>query len=46
MLPLVRVEIGIEAVEGVVPLSGSTLQILPPTGKARGVGAECSPDTN
>jgi hypothetical protein len=37
-LPPVPVEIGVEAVEGVVPLPGSALQILPPTGKARGEG--------
>jgi hypothetical protein len=37
-LPLVPVEIGVEAVEGVVPLPGPALQILPPTGKARGEG--------
>jgi hypothetical protein len=37
-LPSVPVEIGAEAVEGVVPLPGPALQILPPTGKARGEG--------
>jgi hypothetical protein len=39
-LPPVPVEIGIEAVEGVVPLPGPALQILPPTGKARGEGVK------
>jgi hypothetical protein len=37
-LPSVPVEIGVEVVEGVIPLPGATLQILPPTGKARGEG--------
>jgi hypothetical protein len=35
VLPLVPVEIDVQAVEGVVPLPGPTLQILPPTDKAR-----------
>jgi hypothetical protein len=35
LLPPVPVELGVQAVEGVVPLSGPTLQILPPTDKAR-----------
>jgi hypothetical protein len=35
VLPRVPVELGIQAVEGVVPLPGPTLQILPPTDKAR-----------
>jgi hypothetical protein len=39
-LPPVPVEIGIEAVEGIVPLPGPALQILPPTGKARGEGVK------
>jgi hypothetical protein len=34
-LPPVPAEIGVETVEGVVSLPGPTLQILPPTGKAR-----------
>jgi hypothetical protein len=34
-LPPVPVELGVQAVEGVVPLPGPTLQILPPTDKAR-----------
>jgi hypothetical protein len=37
-LPPVPVEIGVEAVEGVVPLPGPALQILPLTGKARREG--------
>jgi hypothetical protein len=37
-LPPVPVEIGVKAVEGVVPLPGLVLQILPLTGKARGEG--------
>jgi hypothetical protein len=36
----VPVEIGVEAVEGVVPLLGPALQILLPTGKARGEGVK------
>jgi hypothetical protein len=39
-LPPVPVEIGVEAVEGVLPLSGLALQILPLTGKARGEGVK------
>jgi hypothetical protein len=39
-LPLVPVELSIQAVEGVVPLPGTTLQILPPTGKAREDGGQ------
>jgi hypothetical protein len=35
VLPPVPVEIGIKVVDGVVPLPGPALQILPPTGKAR-----------
>jgi hypothetical protein len=35
VLPPVPVELDVQAVEGVVPLPGSTLQILPPTDKAR-----------
>jgi hypothetical protein len=30
------VEVGVEAIKGVVPLPGPALQILPPTSKARG----------
>jgi hypothetical protein len=37
-LPPVPVEIGVEAVEGVIPLLGPALQIMPPTGKARREG--------
>jgi hypothetical protein len=37
-LPPVPIEISVEAVEGVVPLLGPALQILPLTGKARGEG--------
>jgi hypothetical protein len=29
------VEVGVEAVKGVVPLPGPALQIMPPTSKAR-----------
>jgi hypothetical protein len=32
------VKVGVDAVEGVVPLPGSTLQLLPPTSKARRAG--------
>jgi hypothetical protein len=32
------VKVGVEAVEGVVPLLGPALQILSPTGKTRGEG--------
>jgi hypothetical protein len=32
------VEVGVEAVKGVVPLPGPVLQILPPTSKTRGEG--------
>jgi hypothetical protein len=32
------VKVGVEVVEGVVSLPGPTLQILPPTSKARGEG--------
>jgi hypothetical protein len=38
VLPPVPVKVGVEAVKGVVPLPGPALQILPPTGKARGEG--------
>jgi hypothetical protein len=31
------VKVGVKAVEGVISLPGPALQILPPTGKARGV---------
>jgi hypothetical protein len=34
-LPPVPVELGVQAVEGAVPLPGPALQILPPTDKAR-----------
>jgi hypothetical protein len=34
-LPPIPIELGVEAVEGVVPLLGPTLHILPPTDKAR-----------
>jgi hypothetical protein len=34
-LPPVPVELGVQAVEGVVPLPGPVLQILPSTCKAR-----------
>jgi hypothetical protein len=40
VLPLVPVELGVEAIESVVPLSGTTLQILPPTGKVREDGGQ------
>jgi hypothetical protein len=43
-LPPVPVEIGVKAVEGVVPLPGVALQILPPTSKARGEGVRESID--
>jgi hypothetical protein len=32
------VKVGVEAVEGVVPLLGPALQLLPPTSKARKAG--------
>jgi hypothetical protein len=32
---MVPVKLGVQAVEGVIPLPGTALQILPPTGKAR-----------
>jgi hypothetical protein len=32
------VKVGVEAVEGVVPLSSPALQLLPPTSKARRAG--------
>jgi hypothetical protein len=38
VLPPVPAEISVEAVEGVVSLPGLALQILPPTGEARGEG--------
>jgi hypothetical protein len=40
VLPPVPVELGVQAVESAVPLSGPTLQILPPTGKAREDGGQ------
>jgi hypothetical protein len=40
VLPPVPVELDVHAVEGVVPLLGPTLQILPPTGKAREDGGQ------
>jgi hypothetical protein len=36
------VEVGVEAVKGVVSLLDPALQILPPTSKARGEGARKS----
>jgi hypothetical protein len=42
VLLLVPVELGVEAIESVVPLPGTTLQILPPTGKAREDGVRKS----
>jgi hypothetical protein len=36
------VEVGVEAVKGVVSLSGPVLQILPPTSKARRAGVRRS----
>jgi hypothetical protein len=38
------VEVGVGAVKGVVSLPGPTLQILPPTSKARGEGVRKSTD--
>jgi hypothetical protein len=38
------VEVGFEAVKGVVSLQGPALQILPPTSKARGEGVRKSTD--
>jgi hypothetical protein len=35
-------KVGVETVEGVVPLSGPALQLLPPTSKARRVGVRRS----
>jgi hypothetical protein len=48
VLPPVPVELGIQAVKGVVPLPGLALQILPPTGKARADGGreECKRGRN
>jgi hypothetical protein len=36
------VKVGVEAVEGVVPLPGPVLQLLPPTSKARRAGVRKS----
>jgi hypothetical protein len=40
VLPPVLVKVSVEAVEGVVSLSGPALQLLPPTSKARRAGQE------
>jgi hypothetical protein len=39
------VEVGVEAVKGVISLPGPALQVLPPTIKARGEGVRKSTNT-
>jgi hypothetical protein len=37
------VEVGVEAVEGDVPIPGPALHLLPPTSRARGAGIKKEP---